>query len=193
VDGAGFTNVTEVDLVAVGGSSGKTPRTISVPVSPSNDKTFSFTAPNDTASASVGASTSYDVVVVASVNGQRETSTTSSADRYDYKGPSVTSVSIAGLTVAADSGVPIVVKGQYFDGVTKVVVKTFGGGAESVTPNSVSSDSVSFTLPDLTKDLKSLGAKSAKFDVVVEIPVNGTTFSFVDSVSSVSNEFTVKK
>jgi hypothetical protein len=163
-----------------------------VPVSPSNDKTFTFTAPNDTASASVGASTSYDVVVVASVNGQRETSTTSSADRYDYKGPSVTSVSVAGTTVAANSGVPIVVKGQYFDGATKVVLKTFGGGAESVTPNSVSADSVSFTLPDLTKELKALGQKSAKFDVIVEIPVDGTTLSFVDSVSSASNAINVK-
>ena len=195
VDGAGFTNVTEVDLVAVGGASGKTPRTISVPVSPANDKTFSFTAPNDTGTASAGASTSYDLVVVASVGGQRETSAPSSADHYDYKLPSVTSLSVAGTAVKANSGVPIVVKGQYFDGATEIVLKIFGGGSESVTPNSVSADSISFTLPDLTKDLSALPGKvkSAKVDVSVEIPVNGNPLGFVESLSSGSSEFTVKK
>jgi hypothetical protein len=192
VDGAGFTNATEVDMVAVGGSSGKAPRTISIPVSPANDKSFSFTVPNDTASASVGASTSYDLVVVASAHGQRETSATSSADRYDYKGPTVNSVSVAGATVKANSGAQITVTGDYFQGATKVVLKTFGGGAETVTPSSASSNSVTFSLPNLTKDLKAMGQKSAKFNVIVEIPVNGTTFSFVDSVSSASNEFNVK-
>lgn len=188
VDGAGFSNVTAVDMVAVGGKH----RTVTIAVSPTNDKTFSFTVPDDTASASVGASTSYDLVAVASVNGQRETSAMSSADRYDYKGPSVTSVSVAGTTVKADSGAQITVTGQYFQGVTKVVLKTFGGGATNVTPSAVSADSVTFSLPDLTKDLKALGQKSAKYDVLVEIPVKGTSLSFVDSVSSVANEFTVK-
>jgi hypothetical protein len=191
VDGAGFSNVTSVDMVAVGGASGKH-RTITISVSPANDKTFSFTVPNDTAAASVNAPTSYDLVAVASVNGQRETSATSSADHYDYKGPSVTAVSVAGTTVKANSGAQITVTGQYFQGVTRVVLKTFGGGATNVTPSAVSSDSVTFSLPDLTKDLKALGQKSAKYDVIVEIPVNGTTLSFVDSVSSAANEFTVK-
>jgi hypothetical protein len=191
VDGAGFSNVSQVDMVAVGGSSGKTPRTTSIPVSPANDKSFSFTVPNDTGSASVGSSTSYDLVVVATVSGQRETSAKSSADRYDYKGPTVSSVNIAGTTVKANSGAQITVTGQYFDGVTKVLLKTFGGRATSVTPSSVGANSVTFSLPNLTKDLP-LGQKSAKFDVVLEIPVNGTTLNFVDSVSSASNEFTVK-
>jgi hypothetical protein len=84
------------------------------------------------------------------------------------------------------------VTGQYFEGVSKVVLKTFSGGAESVTPSAVSSNSVTFSLPDLTKDLKALGQKSAKFSVTVEIPVKGTSLSFVDSVSSSSNDFTVK-
>jgi hypothetical protein len=51
---------------------------------------------------------------------------------------------------------------------------------------------VTFSLPNLTKELKALGQKSAKFNVIVEIPVKGTTFSFVDSVSSAANEFNVK-
>jgi hypothetical protein len=192
VDGAGFSNVSQVDMVAVGGSSGKTPRTNSIPVSPTNDKSFSFTVPNDTGSASVGASTSYDLVVVASVSGQRETSAKSSADRYEYKGPTVNSVNVAGTTVKANSGAQITVTGQYFDGVTKVVLKTFGGGATSVTPSSVAANSVTFSLPNLTKDLKALGQKSAKYNVILEIPVNGTSLNFVDSVSSASTEFTVK-
>ena len=192
VDGAGFSNVTGLDMVAVGGSSGKAPRTISIPVSPANDKSFSFTVPDDTAAASVNAPTSYDLVVVASVGGQRETSAKSSADQYNYKGPSINSVSVAGMTVVANSGVPIVVKGDYFQGVTKVVLKTFNGGAVNVTPSSVSSNSVSFSLPDLKKALKALGVKSAKYNVILEIPINGTSLSFVDSISSASNEFNVK-
>ena len=192
VDGAGFSNVTGLDMVAVGGSSGKAPQTISIPVSPANDKSFSFTVPDDTAAASVNAPTSYDLVVVTSVGGQRETSAKSSADQYNYKGPSITSVSVAGMTMVANSGVPIVVRGDYFQGVTQVVLKTFTGGAVNVTPSSVSSNSVSFSLPDLKKALKALGVKSAKYNVILEIPVNGTSLSFVDSISSASNEFNVK-
>ena len=192
VDGAGFSNVTSLDMVAVGGSSGKAPRTISIPVSPANDKTFSFTVPDDTAAASVNGPTSYDLVVVASVSGQRETSAKSSADQYDYKGPSISTVSVAGMTLVATSGAPIVVKGDYFQGVTKVVLKTFGGGAETVTPSSVSSNSVSFSLPDLKPALKALGVKSAKYSVILEIPANGSSTNFVDSGTSVSNEFKVK-
>ena len=161
-------------------------------MSPANDKSFSFTVPDETAPASVNASTSYDLVVVATVGGQRETSAKSSADQYNYKGPSITSVSVAGMTMVANSGVPIVVRGDYFQGVTQVVLKTFTGGAVNVTPSSVSSNSVSFSLPDLKKALKALGVKSAKYNVILEIPVNGTSLSFVDSISSASNEFNVK-
>jgi hypothetical protein len=59
----------------------------------------------------------------------------------------------------------------------------------------VSADSISFTLPDLTKDLSALPGKvkSAKVDVSVEIPVNGNPLGFVESLSSGSSEFTVKK
>jgi hypothetical protein len=190
VVGAGFTNVDDVDMIAAGGS-GKA-RTISIAVNPSNNTSFSFTVPDVTASASVGASTSFDLVAVASVNGQRETSATSSADRYTYKGPSVSSISVAGTTLAAKSGAPIVVKGDFFQGATKVLLKTFGGGSETATLTSVSADSVAFTLPDLTKVLKAMGQKSAKFNVIVEIPVSGTSLSFIDSVSGSSSEFTVK-
>jgi hypothetical protein len=189
VDGVGFTNVTQLDMVAVGG---KTPRTTTIAVNPTNDTSFSFTVPNDTAAASVGGSSNYDLVVIAIANGQHDTSAKSSSDRFDYKGPTVNSVSIAGTTVKADSGAQITLTGQYFEGVTKVVLKTFGGGATTVTPSAVSSTSVTFSLPNLTKDLKALGQKSAKFNVIVEIPVKGTTLSFVDSVSSNSNEFNVK-
>jgi hypothetical protein len=190
VDGAGFTNVNDVDMIATGGS-GKA-RTISIAVNPSNNTSFSFTLPDMTAAASVNASTSFDLVAVASLNGQRETSATSSADRYTYKGPSVSSLSVAGTTLAANSGSPIVVKGTFFQGATQVLLKMFGGGSETVTPNSVSADSVAFTLPDLTKDLKAKGLKTAKFNVIVEIPVSGGSLDFVDSVSSGSSEFNVK-
>ena len=190
VDGAGFTNVNDVDMIATGGS-GKA-RTISIAVNPSNNTSFSFTLPDVTASASVNASTTFDLVAVASVNGQRETSATSSADRYSYKGPSVTSLSVAGTTLGANSGAPIVVKGQYFQGATQVLLKMVGGGTETVAPTSVSADSVGFTLPDLTKDLKAKGLKTAKFNVIVEIPVSGGSLDFVDSVTSGSSDVTVK-
>jgi hypothetical protein len=190
VDGAGFTNVNDVDMIATGGS-GKA-RTISIPVSPSNNTSFSFTVPDMTAAASVNASTSFDLVAVASVGGQRETSATSSADRYTYKNPSVTSLSVAGVTLAANSGATIVVKGEYFQGATEVLLKMFGGGSETVAPTSVSGNSVAFTLPDLTKDLKAKGLKTAKFNVTVEIPVSGGSLDFVSSATSGSSEFTVK-
>jgi hypothetical protein len=188
VDGAGFTNVNDVDMIATG--SGKA-RTISIPVSSSVNTSFSFTVPDMTAAASVGASTSFDLVAVASVGGQRETSATSSADVYTYKRPTVSSISVAGLTLAANSGAPIVLKGEYFQGATQVLLKTSGGGSETVTPSSVSGDSVSFTLPNLTKDLPT-GQKSAKFDVIVEIPVSGGSLDFIDSASGAASQFTVK-
>lgn len=194
VDGVGFSNVTEVDMVATSAPAGKTPRTVSIAVSPANDKSFSFTVPNDTVFASGSpASSSYDLVVVAMVNSQRETSATSSSDRYDYKGPVVTSLSVGATAIPSAGGTPIVVKGEYFQGATKIRLKTFGVGAVYVTPSSVSSDSVAFTLPDLTSELKSLGQKSAMFQVVIEIPVDGTSFNFIDSVSGAASEFTVKK
>jgi hypothetical protein len=188
VDGAGFTNVNDVDMIATGGS-GKA-RTISIPVSPSNNTSFSFTLPDMTAAASVNASTSFDLVAVASVNGQRETSATSSADRYTYKGPTVSSLSVAGVTLAANSGAPIVVKGEYFQGATQVLLKS-SGGSETVTPTSVSGDSVGFTLPDLTKDFAK-GQKTAKFDVIVEIPVSGGSLDFIDTTSGAASQITVK-
>jgi hypothetical protein len=191
VDGAGFSNVTEVDMIATTSSGGKAPRTISIAVSAATAKSFSFTVPNNTHSASVNGPSGYDLVAVAMVNGQKETSATSSADRYEYKSPTVTSISVAGVTLAANSGAPITVKGEYFQGATQVLLKTFGGGQETVTPSLVSSDSVTFTLPDLTKDLPT-GQKSAKFRVIVEIPVDGTPFNFVDSTSGTSSEVNVK-
>jgi hypothetical protein len=99
---------------------------------------------------------------------------------------------VAGTTVKANSGAQITVTGQYFDGATKVLLKTFGGGATSVSPSSVSANSITFSLPNLTKELKALGLTSAKYNVIVEIPVNGTSFNFVDSVASAANEFNVK-
>ena len=192
VVGVGFTNATEVDMVATSAPAGKTPRTLSIPISPSNDNSFSFTVPNNTAYASGSpASASYDLVVVATISGQRETTAISSADRYDYKGPVVSSISAGATAVHAAGGTPIVVNGEYFQGATKVVLKTFGASNVDVTPSSVSSKSIAFTLPDMKATLKSLGEKSAKFQIIVEIPIDGTSFSFIDSVSGSASTLTV--
>ena len=97
---------------------------------------------------------------------------------------------MAGVTLAANSGAPIVVKGEYFQGATQVLLKS-SGGSETVTPTSVSGDSVGFTLPDLTKDFAK-GQKTAKFDVIVEIPVSGGSLDFIDTTSGAASQITVK-
>jgi hypothetical protein len=193
VTGSGFSNVTEVDMIATGSPTGKAPRTLTIPVSPASDKYFTFTVPDDTAYASgTPASSRYDIVVVATANGQRETSSTSASDIYEYKGPEITSTNVGSNSVSASSGAPITLKGKYFKGVTEVFLSTFGGGNISVTPTTVTDDTVTFTLPDLTKILKALGQKSAKFDVVVEIPAGGSGFNYIRSVTGANAEFTVK-
>jgi hypothetical protein len=194
VNGSGFSNVTEVDMTATTAPAGKAPRTLTIPVSPTNDRSFTFTAPDDTAYASGSpASTSYDIVAVATISGQRETTTTSSSDVYEYKGPEVTSTNIGSGSVSATSGAPITLTGKYFQGVTDVFLNTAGTSFHTtVTPSSVTATSITFTLPDLTKVLKGVGAKKATFDITVAIPAGGVGYNYIRSITGAASEITVK-
>jgi hypothetical protein len=194
VNGSGFSNVTEVDMIATTAPAGAAPRTLSIPVSPTGDRSFTFTVPDDTAYASgTPASSSYDIVAVAMINGRRETSSTSSSDIYEYKGPEVTSTNIGPNSVSASSGAQITLTGQYFQGVTEVFLNTAGTAFRStVTPSSVSATSITFTLPDLTKVLKGVGQTKATFDITVAIPAGGAGYNYIRSITDAASEITVR-
>ncbi len=194
VVGSGFSNVTEVDMVATTSPAGTAPRTLVVPVSPASDRYLTFKVPDDTSYANgTPASSSYHLVAVATINGQRETSTTSSADVYEYKGPEVTSTNVGPHGISAASGAQITLTGQYFEGVTDVFLNTAGSAFHTtVTPSSVSATSITFTLPDLTKVLKGVGQKSATFDITVAIPAGGVGSNYIRSITNAASEITVK-
>ena len=135
VVGSGFSNVTEVDMVAATSPAGTAPRTLVVPVSPASDRYLTFKVPDDTSYANgTPASSSYHLVAVATINGQRETSTTSSADVYEYKGPEVTSTNVGPHGISAASGAQITLTGQYFEGVTDVFLNTAGSAFHPPSP-----------------------------------------------------------